>query len=140
MIRLATSKDVDAITTLEVELFDNSMSSSMVQRELEHGTGLVLGDPIQAYALLRFERNLIDVTRLGVTAEAQGKGLGRKLLERVVSTDKTVILTVRKSNQRAFRLYTSMGFQIVAHFIAEASWLLERQPSQEKSSVQHPTP
>jgi ribosomal-protein-alanine N-acetyltransferase len=125
MIYLATTDDVDSIARLETRLFDNAMSLLMLERELAVGAGYLIGRPLQAYALVRCDKGLFDLTRLGVDPGGQGQGLGTQLLIHVLALG-TVVLTVRKDNERALRLYRRHGFEIVAHLSAERAWVLRR--------------
>lgn len=127
MIRQATIADVELIAELEMALFDNALSVAMVERELKHGQGFLLGD--YAYALVRRDGELHDLTRLGVMRSHQGMGAGRRLLQYVVSMGRSVCLTVKKDNERALALYRANGFRIIGHFSAECAWAMLRESS-----------
>lgn len=63
---------------------------------------------------------------IGLAECAQGKGLGREIMTRVLAEAdalgaKTVSLTVVKTNERAWRLYESLGFRVTG----EATFLSE---------------
>jgi ribosomal protein S18 acetylase RimI-like enzyme len=126
MIRPASSLDVDALFQLEAELFPNNMNERMLHHELVRGRGWVWGDPVEAYILTRFDEGLVDVLRLGVRTSAQGKGVGRKLLEVALEGAEDVILTVQKTNERAIRLYEKAGFKIVGHLGGAGAWVMRR--------------
>lgn len=104
------------------------MNSGTLSRELRlPGINLVVGEPIKGYILCRDVGHIFDVTRLGVVSFAQGFGLGRQLLQAVLALAHTeVMLTVRKDNARALRLYHGMGFQIVGHI--EQAWFMSISP------------
>ena len=123
-IQWATPEHADQIAMLEVELFDNAMPPAMLAREIEFGWGLVIGNPVEAYALVRANGNLLDLTRLGVTAASRQKGYGKALLEEVLRLGMPVCLTVLKSNAVALRLYKKYGFKIVGHLPADNAWLM----------------
>ena len=60
------------------------------------------------------------VLNVCVEPDMQGQGLGRKLLERMLTVARerhadTAYLEVRVSNERAIALYESMGFREVGH-------------------------
>ncbi|SFW12982.1 cyclohexyl-isocyanide hydratase [Nitrosovibrio sp. Nv17] len=61
------------------------------------------------------------VFRMFVHPEAAGRGIGRALLERLISSANGIdslrylYLTVLTSNTRAIRLYSSLGFHTFAH-------------------------
>jgi ribosomal-protein-alanine N-acetyltransferase len=132
-IRVVTHDDVPFLLELEGRLFENSMNETMLVRELEVGTGLVWTTPgggVYGYALVRKAGDQLDLTRLGVAPEAQGLGIGAKLLLAVIVQGKTVILTVKKDNKRALRLYRHHGFEIVGSLNDHAAWVLRRDAQQ----------
>lgn len=86
---------------------------------------LIEGDPTIGYLLSRWTDVVVDITRLGVVPEAQGNGVGRRLLDAVLlAADRPVMLTVKKDNRRALRLYRSRAFVIVGEI--KSSWLMLR--------------
>jgi [ribosomal protein S18]-alanine N-acetyltransferase len=119
--------DLPALLELETALFggDNSLGEGLLRRELEIGFGWVIGTPAYAYALVRADGPLIDLTRIGVLPAWQGNGLGPALLEKVLSLGKETMLTVRKDNRRALKIYMAHGFQIVSHHPTDA-WVMRR--------------
>lgn len=130
LIREALPNDVDTIARLEEELFsDNWMSARTVLNTYSLGPAFVACDAeIKAYALTAYEDGVLDLLRLGVTAAAQGQGLGRQLLSTVLRTPHHYcILTVRKNNARAIRLYRSFDFAL--HGELEDSYVLFRTSS-----------
>jgi ribosomal protein S18 acetylase RimI-like enzyme len=104
----------------------------MVRQELRLGKGWVeenlLFDEnvVVGYVLLRYDDDLVDITRLGVHPEMQGKGLGGRLLRKALEEKATIILTVRKNNLAAMKLYFKHGFEIVAHLHAAGAWVMRR--------------
>lgn len=130
MIRRANIADLPALVDLEALLFENSMATSTFERELGTGQCFVLGDPIFAYALIRVQPEVTDLLRLGVRATEQGQGHGRTLLRYVLALGHTTMLTVRKDNKHALKLYRSSGFAIVGELHADgaAGWVMLRQP------------
>lgn len=131
-IRPATEDDVPRILELE-QVFENSMTEPMISRELVVGRGFLFADEhlrVWGYALLRTEGDLLDLTRLAVDPRAEKQGVGRRLLDYVCtvadSEGRPCVLTVKKSNRRALRLYLHAGFRIVGHFEVERAWSLRR--------------
>lgn len=127
-IRPAVSEDIPRLLTLEYQLFDNAMNDDMLVRELEVGRGLVCVTDesyVIGYALIRQEGQLLDLTRLGVDQLMQARGIGKRLLQRVLSEGLTTVLTVRKDNKHALRLYRDHGFRIVGH--VSGAWALCRE-------------
>ena len=130
MIRPLVSEDVHAVLCLEQALFDNALSETAVRRELDAGWGLVLceNEVVLAYALLRPDAEVLDLTRLAVAPNAQRHGYGQQLLRYILDEPKPIVLTVLKHNRRALQLYLKHGFRIVGHFSPECAWVLRREP------------
>jgi ribosomal protein S18 acetylase RimI-like enzyme len=128
MLRSAGAEDIQEILCLEGLLFDNSMSEVILKRELELGQGFVYvaSGCIAGYALVRSDWDKYDLTRLGVTPSAQGQGIGRLLLERVVALGKPVVLTVLKTNYKAIRMYRRCAFEIVGQVNESEAWAMRR--------------
>jgi ribosomal protein S18 acetylase RimI-like enzyme len=124
-LRLATPEDIPDILRLDQALFDNPFTEPMLKRELEVGHGYVwVGPHILGYALVRQDSRVQDLTRLGVSPTAQGTGVGTLLLKRVLAEGRETVLTVRKTNKGALRLYRRHGFAVVGHFTN--AWVLRR--------------
>lgn len=127
MIRRATTEDIERLCELEMLLFpENSLSIAQFERELAIGEVYVLGEPVHAYALVGWSGEILDLLRLGVHPEVQGRGVGGTLLRFVLSLNDTVILTVKKNNHHALRLYKKHGFEVVGHFSEAEAWELCR--------------
>jgi ribosomal protein S18 acetylase RimI-like enzyme len=130
MLRQALDRDIPGILRLEGMLFSNSMSEEMIVRELQVGQGFVLEaateNPVLGYILVRDDGYLLDITRLAVDPQQQRSGVGTELLRHVLAKNRTTVLTVKKSNHRAFQLYTKHGFVITGHFIEERAWAMRR--------------
>ena len=131
--REALVTDAERISHLEWDLFpDNWLSDFTIQNEMERGPAFVCAARagiISAYALTSYREGILDLLRLGVARGAQGHGLGQALLERVLLVPhRECILTVRKHNSRAVRLYTKLGFLLFGE--AEDAWVLTRTSTQ----------
>lgn len=131
-IRPATEGDAPRILELE-QVFPNSLTEPMIIRELKVGRGFVFIDPHQrvwGYALLRHEGDLLDLTRLAVDPSAEKQGVGGRLLDYVCTVATleglACVLTVKKDNRRALRLYQRAGFRIVGHYEEERAWAMRR--------------
>ena len=73
---------------------------------------------IDGYCIMQIGAGESHVLNLCVRVEAQGQGLGRSLLTRLIEVAiergaDTVLLEVRPTNQPARHLYTDMGFNEV---------------------------
>jgi ribosomal protein S18 acetylase RimI-like enzyme len=132
LVRRAAMEDAPQLMLLEAMLFENSMTEEMVERELRAGEGFVACQfndptaPVLGYVLVREDKDLLDITRLGVLPEAQCLGIGTALLRRILDMKRTTVLTVKKDNPRALRLYKRHGFKVVGHFVLEHAWVLRR--------------
>lgn len=67
------------------------------------------------------EQRAIELTYIGVAASAQGKGLGRALLDKFVEESRTrgyhsVVLSVEDENKPAIALYEKSGFKVSRSF------------------------
>ena len=122
--------DIEAVHALEVALFPDPWSVETFWSELAHvpesrhylvaergsseGAAEVVG-----YAGLVVRGNQADVQTLAVAADAQGHGLGRRLLDALLDEarrrDATeVLLEVRAENAAAQALYRGAGFERIA--------------------------
>jgi ribosomal protein S18 acetylase RimI-like enzyme len=128
-IRLIDLDDIPRLLELE-QLFENSMAEPVLARELEVGSGFAfvgnMNPWILGYALIREDGDLIDLTRLAVDPVEQGVGVGTLLLKHVLSLCCDTMLTVRKANHKAIRLYLKHGFAVVGHISAADAWVLRR--------------
>lgn len=109
--------DAESIAELEQELFEeNWMSAGTIQRELRYGPCFVvqeIGNGIVAFALTHHREGILDLLRLGVRKDWQGKGLGEMLLRRVLIVPCIgCVLMVTKSNAGAIALYRKLNFEL----------------------------
>lgn len=114
--------DVEAAHALEVELFPDPWSVETFWSELAHVPEtrhyLVAedGDALLGYAGLVATGHQADVQTLAVSPAAQGRGLGRALLDALLAEARRrgvgeVVLEVRAENDAARRLYAAAGFE-----------------------------
>lgn len=113
------------IARFEQEVFpENSLNELSIEKELGAGRTWIAED--QGYALTRWDDDVVDLLRLGVLPRYQRQGLGRVLLRTVLHhADRPVILTVRRNNTSALRLYRQEGFNTVG-YLPDADALLLR--------------
>jgi GNAT superfamily N-acetyltransferase len=128
VIREATVTDAETIAQFEQELFsENWLSESTIANELERGPQFVAymeGVPV-GYAVTHYRQGIVDLLRLGVRNDAQGSGVGRALLRRVLHIPcYMTVLTVHKENKRAMTLYVAEGFVLYGH--TQDSYVLTR--------------
>jgi N6-L-threonylcarbamoyladenine synthase len=121
-MRRLTSNDLGQVMLIEDALFEKeAWSEQTMAEELVAANTYYIGifDPqLVGYAGLRIAPAdfAADVLTIGVAAKQQGKGLGRRLMEELLSFAKRsgseqVFLEVKESNQTAISLYTSLGFE-----------------------------
>ena len=91
------------------DFFRHCLREGFVCRVLEQG-GMILG-----YGIVTLEKDRAHILNLCVRPESQGRGLGTRLLQRLLDLARGagaryVILEVRPSNYAARTLYQRMGF------------------------------
>ncbi len=107
---------------LEYAIFpEDNMGEYLLSRELQVGTGFIIDG--KGYVLYR-DQDLRDILRLGVVAEHRGQGLGEKLLMSALCEVTEAMLTVRKTNTAALRLYAKHGFRIVGDVPRYRNWVM----------------
>lgn len=115
--------DVEAVHRLEVQLFDpDTWSPEVFWSELAADRWYVVaeeGPDVRGYAGLAVTGTEADVQTIAVAPAAQGRGLGRVLLDALVAQAgeqgaTTLLLEVRADNPAAIRLYERTGFERIA--------------------------
>lgn len=112
---------IDALVGLEGLLFptDSPWTAEMFWSELAaghhyvvHRNGSESREGVDGYAGLAIHHDEAEVQTIGVHPDVQGKGLGRALLNELltVAGDRRVLLEVRTDNLPAIALYESVGF------------------------------
>jgi ribosomal protein S18 acetylase RimI-like enzyme len=122
-------EDADELAELEMWLFgDTCMNETSLRAEIEAGEGLCMRDDdgkIIAYILCRQTNHWFDVLRVGVTPKHQKQGLGSKLFDEMISERCASMLTVKKTNTPALKLYLSRGF-VISGELNEDAWVMTR--------------
>lgn len=104
----------------EVEDYDNEVLTRPEQYILNRRGGiwmaLLVDDPVGTVALMEIERGMFELTKMGVTRDARGHGVGRKLLEHLIynifNTQKnTYFLLTNSQCKAAIHLYEAYGFK-----------------------------
>lgn len=122
MLRRAGIDDLDAIMAIETATFANdAWSPELMHAELanEHTYYLVATDAaVEGYAglLAPVGAGQADIQTIAVVEGARGQGLGRTLMNALLSEARTrgageVFLEVRADNPAAQQLYESLGFE-----------------------------
>lgn len=117
--------DADRCAELEAQLFpgDDPWPAVAFIRELEsrhnHYVAARVDGTLVGYAgITRLGRKPpfeYEVHTIGVDTAFQGRGIGRRLLDRLlqIADGGTVFLEVRTDNDAAIKLYQSVGFEVV---------------------------
>ena len=106
------------VEALENELFDNSFNATTIAEEIRTGAQCITifttdSELMLGYIIFREAQGITDILRIGVTHSHQGRGLGNALMHIPLSQSERCMLTVKKSNEGAIRLYRTLGFEIV---------------------------
>jgi ribosomal-protein-alanine N-acetyltransferase len=118
-IERMTEEDVDEVARLESVCFSDAWSRRSFAEELRHRFSIPLvvksGARIIGYACLWHIDDEMEIANFAVSPDLRRKGIGRKMMERVLWEARTrdcqkVILSVRESNLPAVNLYTGLGF------------------------------
>lgn len=129
-MRTAEPSDADALEGLEHRLFpENCFNSHTLKNELSIGKCWVKEEngEVIGYLLARVEQGVMDILRLGVRDDHQRKGIATALLRAAFEESPGVtMLTAKRYNQVALRLYLKMGFRIVGTLDCDAGWILKR--------------
>ena len=123
MLRRATPDDLDAIMAIENATFTtDAWPRDVMKSDLRsvHTYYLVAsdGDAVDGYSGLMAPRasGQADIQTIAVVESARGQGLGRTLMNALLSEARTreadeVFLEVRADNPGARHLYESLGFE-----------------------------
>ncbi len=137
-VRVVDSKDIGQLVELEALLFpDNNMNERTLEIEIQHGVCLVVerDDRVVGYVLVRRDRDITDVLRLGVQPEHQGRGVGARLLVAAIGRSCSAMLTVAKINEPALQPYEKMGFKISGEL--GTSWVMRRYMAAAENTNRH---
>jgi ribosomal protein S18 acetylase RimI-like enzyme len=132
MIRRTQEADAEAIAELDGELFPNiCWNENTIRKEIKLGWGLVVTTEkgkVVGFLMVRLDGGLADIIRVGISKKHQHKGHGRALLRQALEDlSSTMMLTVRKDNEAAKKLYLSEGFAPIAA-VGDDALILVREP------------
>lgn len=120
IIRKADYKDLYSIVLIEKEIFkEDQWSLKMIEEELNNSYDrcawvISLNKKILGYYMVRYSNDEISIMNIAVIPSFQGKGIGRLMMDHLVShfpVYSSIFLEVKKSNFPAINLYLSMGFK-----------------------------
>ncbi|MFZ5439474.1 MAG: ribosomal protein S18-alanine N-acetyltransferase [Myxococcota bacterium] len=125
-IRKMTLADLPAVMAIEHQAFTNPWSTEMVKKELTQDWSTVLvceeagpsGWQLRAFAIFWLVADEVHVLNVATDGAVRRRGFGRKVMDAVLATGRAqkcrlATLEVRRSNDPAQRLYTSLGFRAV---------------------------
>ena len=121
-LQIASFSDLDQISTIEKETNEYPWSPNNFKSSLDAGnSSIVLKDKknILGYAffsVIGTDSHLLNIT---ISKDYQGRGYGKKILEKVLFQSKVlgatiVFLEVRVSNHKAIDFYKKFGFKMDA--------------------------
>ena len=110
--------DIDAVMTVESLAYEFPWTHGIFKDCLRVGYCCwvyTLEDDIVGYGVMSVAAGEAHILNLTVQPQMQGQGLGRRLLQRLLTLARqhgadTAFLEVRTSNQAALKLYRDMGF------------------------------
>lgn len=114
-----SENDLEEVALLERLCFSDPWSKTSFEEELNHRFSIPLvvksGQKVIGYTCLWHIYDQIEIANFAVSPEFRGKGIGKIMMERVLSEAKkrgclSVMLSVRKSNLTALNLYAKSGF------------------------------
>lgn len=113
---------------IDYELFpENNFNERTLHNQIINGTGWVVRaeGKLAAYMLCSgLGTPLLDILRLGVREPYRQTGIASKLLETVKEFSGGVMLTVKKNNAPAIRLYRKHGFEITGTMPQHDCWVM----------------
>ncbi len=121
-IRKMQPSDLNRVILIEREIFLFPWSLGNFADSIEAGyvcQVLQQTDTLMGYGIMMMSPEEAHVLTLGIAANWQKKGWGKKLLQHFIryakdENAKSMFLDVRESNHDAAKLYQQMGFQHIA--------------------------
>jgi ribosomal-protein-alanine N-acetyltransferase len=116
----STPDDARAIATVHATLFPTPWEADAVQALIEHPAAVSLiaalpGRMIVGFVIAQIAADEAEILSIGVAADAQRQGIGRKLIDGTVraaarAEARRLYLDVAESNTAARALYAACGF------------------------------
>lgn len=127
LMRPVTPEDAWDVAELDALLFpDTSFNETTFATEIRSGAawGIFIDHELAGYILIKTDGCITDIVRLGVRPSYQRRGFGEDLLVRALRETSDAMLTVKKQNRSALRLYLKYGFKIVGHLTENDAWVM----------------
>jgi len=115
-------QDVQSVAKIEQENFSRPWSEDSFRKAIEEAHTIYIiaecDSKVVGYAGIWIAAYEGEITNVSVAQEYRGQEIGRQLLEKLLIFSRkagvtSFYLEVRTSNQKAQRLYTKQGFQVV---------------------------
>ena len=119
VIQKMSKEDVDQVAGLEKICFSDPWSKETFMEELQLKLAIPLvvklEEKVVGYTCLWHLDDQLEVANFAVSPDHRKKGVGEKLMKRILMEAKergckSIVLSVRESNQGAVNLYTKFGF------------------------------
>jgi len=119
VIQKMSKEDVDQVAGLEKICFSDPWSKETFLEELKLKLAIPLvvklEEKVVGYTCLWHLDDQLEVANFAVSPDHRKKGVGEKLMKRILVEAKergckSIVLSVRESNQGAVNLYTKFGF------------------------------
>jgi len=122
VIRKAKPRDIDAVAGIEQQVYQHPWKKSYFTGELDHNISFfyVARDEesrrVAGYIIFWVVEETMELHNIAVAPQYKKKGVGRQLMQFMVTTAKEkkvqeIFLEVRASNQRAIEVYEGFGFE-----------------------------
>ena len=121
----STPDDARAIAELHATLFPTPWEADAVKALIEHPAAVSLiaalpGRKIVGFVIAQIAADEAEILSIGVAADAQRQGIGRKLVDGTVraaarAEARRLYLDVAESNVAARALYAACGFSAAGH-------------------------
>jgi ribosomal protein S18 acetylase RimI-like enzyme len=123
----ASLKDFEVIVELRQQIFNESYEDvkSIVQNTMQSENRIqyiaTLEDDPVGVGAVSFDKDEVSINGLGISPQYQGKGYGRELLTLIIHElqkkgVQEITIDVNSSNENAFHLYKSCGFEVETAF------------------------
>jgi ribosomal-protein-alanine N-acetyltransferase len=119
VIQRMSKEDIDQVARLEQTCFSDPWSREAFAEELELEIAVPLvakfEKEVVGYTCLWHLVDQLEVADFAVSPDHRGEGIGEKLMSRILLEAegkgcKSIVLSVRESNQAAIKLYVKFGF------------------------------
>lgn len=121
-LRLASASDIKAIAQVEAACYPDAWTEEDISNffSYDNATGILacINGVVAGFCLYETVGQRLHVTDIAVLPSVQGAGLGSLLMRQAIDTARAlgrrrVTLEVRRSNEKAIRLYKRLGFRRV---------------------------